>query len=143
MIEARFPDHGIFGEEMEVKPGNSYTWVIDPIDGTKSFITGFPLFGTLISLAREQRPYLGLIDIPFTGERWTGMPGKSLFQGSTAATSSCATLAQARFYTTSIDMFGGAEAEAYRRVSGQCAFRRFGGDCYIYGLLASGHCDII
>lgn len=143
MIEARFPEHGIYGEEMGAKPGDSFTWVIDPIDGTKSFITGFPLFGTLISLAYDQRPFLGLIDVPPLRERWAGIPGKSLFQGAAAATSGRKTLSDSRFYTTSPDMFRGEEAQLYERLSGECALRRFGGDCYIYGLLASGHCDAV
>lgn len=142
MIEARFPDHGIYGEEMGIKEGNAFTWVLDPIDGTKSFITGFPLFGTLISLTYEEKPFGGLIDIPATGERWIGKPSETLFAGKPANTSTCNTLADARFYTTSPDMFDGKENDAYERLSKASKLRRFGGDCYIYGLLASGHCDI-
>jgi histidinol-phosphatase len=142
-IEARFPEHGIFGEEMGIKPGNAFTWIVDPIDGTKSFITGFPLFGTLISLTHEERSFCGLIDIPVTGERWTAKPGLSLFAGKPAQTSGCEAIAQARFYTTSPDMFVAGDAEVFERLSRSARLRRFGGDCYIYGLLASGHCDIV
>ncbi|MCD0416080.1 histidinol-phosphatase [Rubrivivax sp. JA1024] len=141
-IEARFPDHGIYGEEMGAKPGQTLTWIIDPIDGTKSFITGFPLFGTLIALTREGRPFCGVIDVPVTGERWIAKPGETMFGGRRAKTSGCSTIAEARFYTTSPDMFVGEEAAAYERLSRAARMRRFGGDCYIYGLLASGHCDI-
>jgi inositol-phosphate phosphatase/L-galactose 1-phosphate phosphatase/histidinol-phosphatase len=142
-IEARFPEHGIFGEEMGIKPGNAFTWIVDPIDGTKSFITGFPLFGTLISLTYEERPFCGLIDVPVTGERWKARPGLSLFAGLPAQTSGCEVIAQARFYTTSPDMFDADDAEVFERLSRSARLRRFGGDCYIYGLLASGHCDIV
>lgn len=141
-IEARFPEHGIFGEELGIKPGNGLTWIIDPIDGTKSFITGFPLFGTLISVARDEQPFCGLIDIPMTGERWMAKPGLSSFAGRPARTSGCEIVADARFYTTSPDMFAGNEVAAFERLSTSAKMRRFGGDCYIYGLLASGHCDI-
>ncbi|BCP52357.1 histidinol phosphate phosphatase [Kaistia sp. 32K] len=142
-IEARFPEHGIYGEEMGVKEGNAFTWVLDPIDGTKSFITGFPLFGTLISLTHDSKPFCGLIDIPATGERWEGGPGGTAFAGAVARTSGCEALADARFYTTSPDMFSGGEIELYSALSAAARMRRFGGDCYIYGLLASGHCDLV
>ena len=142
MIGARFPDHGIYGEEFGVKKGNAFTWVLDPIDGTKSFITGFPLFGTLISLTFEEKPFCGVIDIPATGERWQGLPGQALFAGKPARTSGCESLSEARFYTTSPDMFVDGEAESFERLSRKARLRRFGGDCYIYGLIASGHCDI-
>jgi myo-inositol-1(or 4)-monophosphatase len=143
VIEARFPGHGIYGEEMGVKHGNDFTWILDPIDGTKSFITGFPLFGTLISLTYQEQPFCGLIDIPATGERWLGRPGETVFAGNAARTSRCESLSDARFYTTSPDMFAsGEEAECFERLSRRTRLRRFGGDCYIYGLIASGHCDI-
>mgnify|MGYP005813230863 CR=1 FL=1 len=142
-IEQRFPDHGIIGEEIGVKRGNAFTWIIDPIDGTKSFITGFPLFGTLISLTCEGQPFCGLIDVPATGERWMAKPGLTLFGGRSAQTSACEALADARFYTTSPDMFANEDAEVFERLSKSARLRRFGGDCYIYGLLASGHCDIV
>ncbi|UGA46065.1 histidinol-phosphatase [Bradyrhizobium quebecense] len=142
-IEERFPEHGIIGEEIGGKPGGAFTWIVDPIDGTKSFITGFPLFGTLIALTYEEQPFCGLIDVPFTGERWTGKPGLALFGSRLARTSTCERIADARFYTTSPDMFTGADAEAFERISKAARLRRFGGDCYVYGLLASGHCDIV
>ncbi|MDA9397551.1 histidinol-phosphatase [Bradyrhizobium sp. CCBAU 45389] len=142
-IEERFPEHGIIGEEIGGKPGGAFTWIVDPIDGTKSFITGFPLFGTLIALTCEEQPFCGLIDIPFTGERWMARPGLSLFGGRLARTSACKNIADARFYTTSPDMFAGGDAETFERISRAARLRRFGGDCYIYGLLASGHCDIV
>jgi inositol-phosphate phosphatase / L-galactose 1-phosphate phosphatase / histidinol-phosphatase len=142
-IEARFPEHGIIGEETGTKRGGAFTWVIDPIDGTKSFITGFPLFGTLIALTCEEQPFCGLIDVPFTGERWTAKPGLALYGNRLARTSGCEIVTDARFYTTSPDMFANGDAAIFERVSRAARLRRFGGDCYIYGLLASGHCDIV
>jgi inositol-phosphate phosphatase/L-galactose 1-phosphate phosphatase/histidinol-phosphatase len=142
-IEARFPEHGILGEEFGTKPGNEFTWILDPIDGTKSFITGYPLFGTLIALVHDGRPFCGVIDMPAINERWTAKPGQALFAGRAAQTSGCASVAAARFYTTSPDMFSGGEAEAFERLSRAAKLRRFGGDCYAYGLLASGHCDLV
>lgn len=143
MISKRFPAHGIYGEEMGIKSGNGLTWVIDPIDGTKSFITGVPLFGTLIALIGDEGPLFGLIDIPATGERWIGAVGRTLFNGEPARTSRCSRLSAARFYTTSPETFAGETMEGYRRIAQAVALRRFGGDCYSYGLLASGHCDLV
>ena len=142
-ITARFPEHGIIGEEMGPKAGGDLTWVVDPIDGTKSFITGFPLFGTLISLVDRDRPFCGLIDIPATGERWTALPGRTQFNGTRAVTSGCEQVSDARFYTTSPDMFQQEEVQQFERLSRASKLRRFGGDCYMYGLLASGHVDLI
>lgn len=142
-ISARFPSHGIYGEEFGIKAGDAFTWVIDPIDGTKSFITGFPLFGTLIGLTYDQRPFCGLIDIPMTGERWTARPGLSIFAGRPSRVSDCRRVADARFYTTTPDTFDNADRDCFERLSRATRLRRFGGDCYIYGLLASGHCDLV
>ncbi len=147
LIEARFPDHGIFGEEMGVKPGRhpvlGPVWVIDPIDGTKSFVTGLPLFGTLIAYLDHGAPLVGVIDMPALAERWTGVPGVARFGSTPARTSGCRRLEEARFFTTSPEGFVGADEAAYRRLIARTALRRFGGDCYAYGLLASGHCDLI
>ena len=144
MIEREFPGHGILGEEFGASRGSEFTWVLDPIDGTKSFISGVPLFGTLIALLHGEQPVLGIIDIPATGERWLGQRGKpSLFNGAISKVSGCASIEAARVFTTSPDMF---DAEGWRRfdaLSRRAAFRRYGGDCYIYGLLASGHCDLV
>lgn len=140
-----FPTHGILGEEQGSEHLEAdYVWVIDPIDGTKSFITGSPLWGTLLALLHHGRPVLGMIDAPFTRERW-------LASGSAAAqcndqpirTSGCTQLAQARIYTTSPDAFSAADWLRYDALSKRAALRRFGGDCYSYGQLASGHVDLI
>lgn len=144
LIERRYPGHGILGEEFSARNGNELTWVLDPIDGTRSFITGMPLFGTLIALLRDGRPILGVIDFPALSERWTGVAGQpTRHDGQVARTSGVARLADASCYSTSPDMFVGEDAGRFARLCAQVGMRRFGGDCYAYALLASGHCDLV
>ena len=142
-IRERFPDHGIIGEETGGSRGERYTWIIDPIDGTRSFVSGCPLFGTMIGLLREDEPVFGLIDIPATGERWVGDGRETSFNGRSARASDCALLGEARLYTTSIDIPAPADLERLNRVCSRVSFTRYSGDCYAYGLLASGHCDLV
>ena len=144
-IETEYPDHGIFGEEHgRANTSSEHIWVLDPIDGTKSFITGMPTFGTLIAHLYREVPVLGIIDIPATRERWQAIAGQAaLFNGTQCNTSDCQRLAQASLYTTSPDSFDAAGRAAFERVSAQARMRRFGGDCYSYGLLASGHIDAV
>ena len=143
LIGERYPDHGVLGEEMGRAPGERYTWYLDPIDGTKSFITGMPLFGTLIGLADGERATIGVIDMPALGERWIGSAAGAWLNERPARVSAVARLAQAQIYTTSPDIFAPEEWRRYDALSRRCLFRRFGGDCYQYGLLASGHCDLV
>ncbi len=144
MISQRFPEHSIYGEEFSQDIGAEYTWVLDPIDGTKSFITGMPLFGTLIALMRNSKPLLGIIDIPAMNERWLATCNiATQFNSHAAKTSNCQQLSQARLYSTSPDNFNSLDAKCFDAISKVVAMRRFGGDCYSYGLLASGHCDLI
>jgi len=144
-IRAAFPDHGIVGEEMEAEEGERYTWYIDPIDGTKSFISGMPLFGTLAALrdTKEGKTLYGMIDMPSLDERWVSDGTTALFNGKPTRASKCTRLADAQIYCTSPDIFPDADWAVYEKVSRAAKFRRFGGDCYIYGLLASGHCDLV
>ena len=142
LIAERYPDHGIYGEEFGAELRSS-TWVLDPIDGTKSFVTGLPLFGTLIALVEGDHPVLGVIDVPALRERWTGTREGTHFNGRPVWTSAQRVLAEARLYTTSPDAFSAAGLAAFERLAGRTAMRRFGGDCYAYGLLASGHCDLV
>ena len=108
MIGERYPTHGIFGEEFSPVAGDEFTWVLDPIDGTRSFISGSPLFGTLIALLQGSRPVLGIIDVPATGERWLGQAGVGTqFNSSLARCSACLRLEDAKLYTTSPDSFSG------------------------------------
>ena len=141
-IRHAYPAHGILGEEEGGDFSHDLTWVVDPIDGTQSFITGMPLFGTLIALVRGGRPLLGLIDMPALAERWHGNGSSAWFGGKPIRTSRRA-LAEARLFATSPDLFRGADAEAFAALSAAVGLRRFGGDCYAYGLLASGHCDLV
>lgn len=143
LIAERYPDHSVYGEEMGQEIGETYTWVIDPIDGTKSFVTGIPLFGTLIALAENGRAVLGVIDIPATGERWAGGLGRATLNDRPARVSACTRIEDARLMTTSPDMFEGEERQRFDDLSRRVALRRYGGDCYLYGLLATGHCDVL
>ncbi|MCH2493635.1 MAG: histidinol phosphate phosphatase [Gammaproteobacteria bacterium] len=145
LIAKHYPDHGICGEEYSTTQSHSpWTWVIDPIDGTKSFATGNPTFGCLIALLHHGIPCLGIIDMPALHERWIGIGGQtSRFNGNTCKTSDKTDLAHATLYATTIDMFTQANLVAFESVSQLTQFRHFGGDCYAYGLLASGYVDLI
>ena len=146
VLRAHFPDHGILGEEHGSSGlDREFVWVIDPIDGTKAFITGTPLFGTLIALSWRGRPVLGIIDMPALGERFIGVTGRpTLFNGAPAPGPRKVTrLAEAQFFTTSPDMFQGPDFVAMDTLSRACRFRRFGGDCYNYALVALGGADLV
>ena len=144
MIRERYPRHAIRGEEFGVEGRGDFSWIIDPIDGTKSYVSGFPLFGSLIALLSGDAPVLGVLEAPALAERWVGLRGRpTLFNGTPAAVSSCAALERAVLYTTSAELFDPRDRAAFERVAARCALRRYGGDCYLYGLLASGHCDLV
>lgn len=145
LISARFPSHGILGEETGSTPGDRYTWYLDPIDGTKSFISGMPLFGTLIALSDEKRGAVvaGMIDMPALAERWYGTSRGTTFNDAPARVSRAVNLEDAQIYTSSPDIFSPEDWTRYDALSRKAMFRRFGGDCYQYGLLASGHCDLV
>lgn len=140
-----FPAHGILGEEEDpVNLDSEHVWVVDPIDGTKSFVTGHPLFGGLMALLQDGTPCLGQIDMPATNERWQGVRGApSTFNGAPCRTSDCRDLAKAFAYTTDPLLFTGPSAAAFDTLRANVRLIRFGGDCYNYGLLASGHCDLV
>lgn len=144
-ISTRYPDHGILGEEFgRTHLDADYVWSIDPIDGTRSFISGSPLWGSLLALLHRGQPALGIIDIPFTSERWVGECGaQSLYNGKPCCTRSTGTLEDAVLYATSPDLFEGGTASRFDALSRRVGMRRFGGDCYSYGLLASGHIDLV
>ena len=145
MIAERYPSHGVVGEEFGNRDeGAEEVWVLDPIDGTRAFIAGKPIFGTLIALLREGRPLLGIIDQPVLGERWVGAAGiASRFCGERIETRSCTGIDRALLNTTSPDLFHGADREAFGRLSARVRSTLYGGDCYAYGLLAAGHIDLV
>lgn len=146
IIEAECPRDAIIGEEYGEKRGSTgRTWVLDPIDGTRSFMAGRPIFGTLIALLQDGWPVLGVIDQPIARERWVGAAGRPTdFNGKPVSPRRCRALADAQLATTSPDMFGDDEPR-FRALLGKTAAARsiYGGDCYNYGLLASGHLDIV
>lgn len=146
LIRARYPEHGIAGEEFDAEGADAeLVWHLDPIDGTKSFISGRPLFGTLIGLSQRGRPVLGVIDQCILRERWEGMTGRdSRWNGAPARVRACARLDHATLYATSPLMFRpGAERAAFERVQQAVRYPLFGGDCYAYGLLAIGFADLV
>jgi inositol-phosphate phosphatase/L-galactose 1-phosphate phosphatase/histidinol-phosphatase len=145
LIAGRYPDHGIVGEEHgNLNPDAEYVWVLDPIDGTRAFITGKPMFGTLIALVQNGAPILGIIDQPVTGERWLGAAGrKTKFNGLAATTRRCPDIASAVLNTTSPTLFNERDGAGFSRLSAGARDTLFGGDCYAYGLVASGFIDIV
>jgi inositol-phosphate phosphatase/L-galactose 1-phosphate phosphatase/histidinol-phosphatase len=145
LIEAHFPEHGIVGEEFGgVREDAEFVWVLDPIDGTKSFISGVPLFGTLIALTRRRRPILGIIDQPISRERWIGATGRpTMFNGAPIHCRACPALAAATLFATTPDMFKGDDRAVFARLSAAVKLVRFGADCYAYGLLAAGFIDLV
>lgn len=147
IIEAEYPRDGIIGEEYGEKPGTTgRVWVLDPIDGTTSFIAGRPIFGTLVGLMVEGWPVLGVIDQPVAKERWVGATGRpTLFNGVPARARACAAIDQALLATTGPHHFTEDEAMQFLALASKVARRRivYGGDCYNYGLVASGHIDVV
>lgn len=140
LIEEHRPGDGIIGEEYGAARADAErVWVLDPIDGTRAFIGGRPIFGTLIALMIEGHPVLGVIDQPISGERWIGAAGRpTRFNGKPASTRACPELSRALFATTAPWFCGGFEA--LRSAAGDTLL---GGDCYNYALLASGHGDLV
>lgn len=145
IILSNHPEHGILGEEHGiVNPESPYQWVIDPIDGTKSFISGSPIFGTLLSLTHQDVHIMGIIDMPILDERWIGLSGENtLFNNKIIKVSNVQQLEKAKLYNTEPDMFNAQQLEYFNAIKNKAPFVRFGGDCYSYGLLASGHIDLV
>jgi histidinol phosphatase-like enzyme (inositol monophosphatase family) len=143
ILEEHRPEDGIVGEEYgNVRENAARVWVLDPIDGTRAFVTGRPLFGTLIALLEEGRPVLGVIDQPILHERWTGVDGeRTRFNKGFAGTRHCAHLSEAHFGSTAPAAFAGDQLDAYTRVTKDARDAIWGGDCYNYGLVALGQLD--
>lgn len=146
ILAAERPADGVIGEEYGAdRPDAAALWVIDPIDGTKGFITGSLGFGTLIGLLVEGVPVLGVISQPVTGEVWLGAAGRpTTLNGRPVATRTGRCLADAYLFASSPSMFArGEEADSFARLSDAAKYTRFGQDCYAYGLLSSGFTDLV
>lgn len=147
-IQVRFPDHGILGEEFgSDRTDAEFVWVIDPIDGTRAFICGLPVWGTLIGLKRNGSPVLGLMHQPYTGERFYGDGGRAWMRGPRGERPLMARktsdLAEAIIMTTTPALFTDGKRAAYDRLESQTRLARYGTDCYAYAMLASGHVDLV
>ncbi|MCP4394654.1 MAG: histidinol-phosphatase [Alphaproteobacteria bacterium] len=145
IIEKKLPGHGFIGEELgSFDTDSKYVWVVDPIDGTKSFISGLPTFGTLISLVREGEPVIGIIDQPILGERWIGVQSQpTRFNGKIVKTRKCEEITNASLYASGPDMFVGGNARLFDNLSRVVRQTRYGYDCYAYAMLASGFVDVV
>jgi histidinol phosphatase-like enzyme (inositol monophosphatase family) len=149
LIEKRYPRHGILGEEYGLKPPqDGFTWVLDPVDGTRQFIAGLPLWGTLIGLTYEGATLIGAIDQAYIGERFRGWPGGADFKRDGGArmpikTRACVSLREAILSTTDHNIFTGAEAGGFEHLRATAKLTRFGGDCYAYAMVAMGNMDLV
>jgi len=145
----RYPDHAIVGEEFGDRDGNAdYRWVIDPIDGTRAFIMGFPLWGTLIGLTYKGAHVLGIMDQPFVKERFWCDAAASYARGplgeTRLKTRACAALHEAIFATTHPDLFVETiDRRGFHNLKQRVRMTRYGGDCYLYAMLAAGHLDVV
>jgi myo-inositol-1(or 4)-monophosphatase len=148
LIKRTFPEHGVVGEELAAdNPDAEYVWVLDPIDGTKSFICGMPAWGTLIALTRRGQPIYGMMHQPFTREHFTGDGKGAHYRGPAGERDlrvrNCAQLGDAIMLTTSPLLMKEADRERFGRVENAVRLSRYGGDCYAYCVLAAGHVDLI
>jgi histidinol phosphatase-like enzyme (inositol monophosphatase family) len=147
-LATAYPSHGIIGEEFgAVRTESDFCWIIDPIDGTRAFILGQPLWGTLIGLTAGGAPLLGLMNQPYTRERFWSGEREAFFRHEgeirTMRTRPCPSVAEAVLASTTPDMFVGEDSARFERLSRAVRLRRFGGDCYNYCLLALGHIDLV
>jgi myo-inositol-1(or 4)-monophosphatase len=149
-IRRRYPNHGIVGEEFaDQDAGARMRWVVDPIDGTRAFIMGAPMWGTILGLTMDGVPILGAMSQPFTAERFWSEDGKARWrQGGgkpkTLETRACASLDQAVLTSTHPDLFAaGEEMQRFQALKSRVRMTRFGGDCYGYCLLAAGFVDLV
>jgi myo-inositol-1(or 4)-monophosphatase len=148
LIKKTFPEHGIVGEELGAeRPDAEYVWVLDPIDGTKSFICGMPAWGTLIALTRRGEPIYGMMHQPFTREHFTGDGSAARYRGPAGDRALharlCAALDDAILLTTSPLLMRKHDRDRFQRVEAAVRLSRYGGDCYAYCMLAAGHVDLV
>ena len=145
-IGQQYPSHGICGEEFGLEEGNGLTWVIDPIDGTRAFMSGMLHWGLLLGLFDGERPIVGVMYQPYTEELWYGDGRSAQFRRAgterTLKARACRDLSEAVLTTTSPNYFRGEEGEAFRRLESRVKLSKYGGDCYIYGMLAMGFVDL-
>ena len=143
-IKNKFPDHGIIGEEFGTEnPDATFVWVLDPIDGTRAFMMGKPLFGSIIGLLHHGTPVMGLIDQPYTKERWIGVTGRRAeHNGDLIHVAAPRSLKAARLITGSPEMFE-QDAATYDALRHAARWQQYGCDCYAYGLLAMGCADVV
>ena len=149
-IEKKYPTHGIIGEEYGITNENAdFQWILDPIDGTSSFIIGRPLFGTLIALTHQGQALLGIMNQPIINEKWVGITGQgATFNGKKIQTRNCSKISDAVLASSSSHYFKGGDEEILQNLTSQAKYQKiggiiYGGDCYSYGSLASGFIDIV
>lgn len=147
-IRERFPEHGILGEEFGSDRADAeFVWVVDPIDGTRSFLCGLPVWGTLVGLTRNRQAVLGMMHQPYTGERFFGDGGRAWMKGPhgerVLTTRTTTDLHEAILMTTTPALFQGAMRTAYDALERDVKLPRYGTDCYAYAMLASGHVDLV
>ena len=148
LIRRTFPDHGVIGEEFgDERPNAEYVWVLDPIDGTKSFIAGMPAWGTLIGLMRSGEPVYGMMHQPFIGEKFTGDGNAARYRGPVGermlAVRACPGLDAAVLFTTSPLLMNPEDRQAFGNVEQAVRLSRYGGDCYAYCMVAAGQIDLV
>lgn len=153
MIESQFPSHGILGEEFGMARDDAeYLWVLDPIDGTKAFISGLPTWGVLIGLLQRGKPCYGMMVQPFTRERFVGDGSTAQWRGTglgatrtsrRLATRRCPNLKAATLMTTSPLLYAADKLDALRRLESEARLTRYGVDCYAFAMLAAGHVDCV
>jgi myo-inositol-1(or 4)-monophosphatase len=148
LIRKNFPKHGIIGEEFgSDRPESSYVWVLDPIDGTKSFISGTPAWGTLIGLLKDGQPVYGMMHQPFIGERFTGDGASARYRGPVGerrlSVRTCASVGEASLFTTSPLLMNNKERDLFEKVQNKARLTRFGGDCYSFCMVAAGFIDLV
>ena len=144
LIGEKYPEHDIFGEEYgRTEKGSDFEWVLDPIDGTRAFISGLPSWGTLIALKYQGEPVIGVIDQPYLRERYIGWTAGATLNGKAIKTRACSDLGRATLSTTDPDLFTNTERPAFDKLLQASRLVRYGLDCYAYAIVAAGHMDIV
>lgn len=144
ILTQHYPEHGIEGEEYGIEREDApWRWILDPIDGTRAFISGLPTWGTLIALTYEGYPVYGVIDQPYLGERYIGGPKGSWLNGNPLKARACTSLSDSTMTTTDADLFTPSERPFFETLKQTVKLTRYGLDCYGYAMVASGHMDLV